>query len=144
MVSELTLHVGHGTFKPVRAKDIREHDLGEEDYHIEPDTAHAINSAKREGRRIIAVGTTVVRTLETASGPNGDVAQGRGRTDLLITPGFKFKVIDGLITNFHLPGSSLLFLVAAFAGLARVKEAYRRAVEKGFRFYSYGDAMLVL
>jgi len=141
---ELTLHVGHGTFRPVRSEDIRDHRLGEEIYIIEPDTADSINRAKREGRRVIAVGTTVVRTLETVAGPQGEIVPGRGRTDLLITPGFNFRVVDGLITNFHLPKSSLLFLVSAFAGLGLIKKAYSRAMEKEYRFYSYGDAMLII
>jgi S-adenosylmethionine:tRNA ribosyltransferase-isomerase len=141
---ELTLHVGHGTFKPVRTKDIRNHELGEEDYIIDPTTAETINRFKKEGKRIIAVGTTVVRALETAAQSNGEISCGEGKTDLLITPGYRFRVIDGIITNFHLPRSSLLFLVSAFAGLKVTKEAYQRAVLKKYRFYSYGDAMLIL
>lgn len=140
---ELTLHVGHATFRPVRTKDIRDHKLGEETYIIDPDTANAVNNTKKEGKRVIAVGTTVVRALETVAGQRGEIAPGKGKTDLLITPGFRFKVVDGLITNFHLPKSSLLFLVSAFAGLELIKKAYHRAIEKGFRFYSYGDAMLI-
>jgi S-adenosylmethionine:tRNA ribosyltransferase-isomerase len=143
VVVELTLHVGHGTFKPVRVKDIRNHSLGEEEYIIGRQTARTIDNAKEEGRRVIAVGTTVVRTLETAA-RQGRVVYGEGRTDLLITPGFEFKVIDGMITNFHLPRSSLLFLVSAFAGLEFIRTAYRWAVAKAYRFYSYGDAMLIL
>ncbi len=142
-VVELTLHVGHGTFKPVRVKDIRNHSLGEEEYIISRQAAGAISNAKKEGRRVIAVGTTVVRTLETLA-REGRIACGRGRTNLLITPGFEFKVIDGMITNFHLPRSSLLFLVSAFAGLKFIRTAYRWAVAKSYRFYSYGDAMLIL
>jgi S-adenosylmethionine:tRNA ribosyltransferase-isomerase len=141
---ELTLHVGHGTFKPVRTGDIRNHELGEEDYIIDPTTAETINHFKKEGKRIIAVGTTVVRALETAAQPNGKISCGEGKTDLLITPGYRFSVIDGIITNFHLPRSSLLFLVSAFAGLEVIREAYQRAVLKKYRFYSYGDAMLIL
>lgn len=144
LLAELTLHVGYGTFRPVRKEDIREHILGEEAFIIEPDTAKAINSAKREGRRVIAVGTTVVRTLETVAGTRGEIVHGSGKTDLLITPGFRFKVVDGIITNFHLPKSSLLFLVSAFGGLELIKRAYRWAIEEKYRFYSYGDAMLVL
>jgi S-adenosylmethionine:tRNA ribosyltransferase-isomerase len=140
----LTLHVGHGTFRPVRTRDIRKHNLGEESYIIEQDTAEAVNSAKRDGRRVIAVGTTVVRTLESAAGPTGEIAYGRGKTDLLITPGFRFRVVDGIITNFHLPRSSLLFLVSAFGGYELIKKAYRWAIEEEYRFYSYGDAMLIL
>jgi S-adenosylmethionine:tRNA ribosyltransferase-isomerase len=143
-MTELTLHVGHGTFRPVRVQNIREHRLGEESYIIEPDAAEAINTAKKEKRRVIAVGTTVVRTLESAVDARGEIAAGRGKTDLLITPGFEFKVIDGIITNFHLPKSSLLFLVSAFGGYELIKKAYERAVEKQYRFYSYGDAMLVV
>jgi len=141
---ELTLHVGHGTFRPVRVADIREHRLGEENYLIEPDTAEAINRARRENRRVIAVGTTVVRTLESAIDGNGEIVSGRGKTGLLITPGYKFRAIDGMITNFHLPKSSLLFLVSAFGGYELIKKAYERAVEMEYRFYSYGDAMLII
>ncbi len=140
----LTLHVGHGTFRPVRTIDIRAHQLGEEAYVIEPSTAYAINLAKQEGRRVIAVGTTVVRTLESVAGQNGGISYGKGKTDLLITPGFRFRMIDGLITNFHLPRSSLLFLVSAFAGLDLIRKAYSWAMEKEYRFYSYGDAMLII
>lgn len=143
-VVALTLHVGHGTFKPVRTADIREHKLGEEDFIIDPTTADTINRYKKKGKRIIAVGTTVVRALETAGLPNGEVSCGAGKTDLMITPGYEFKIIDGMITNFHLPRSSLLFLVSAFAGLEVIREAYQRAVLRRYRFYSYGDAMLIL
>ncbi|MBW2063433.1 MAG: tRNA preQ1(34) S-adenosylmethionine ribosyltransferase-isomerase QueA [Deltaproteobacteria bacterium] len=141
---ELTLHVGHGTFKPVRVRDIRNHRLGDEIYHIAYESAQEINRAKDEGRRVIGVGTTVVRALESAVDEDGRLRHGNGQTDLLITPGFHFRVIDGLITNFHLPGSSLLFLVAAFAGLDLMKRAYGWAIEEEYRFYSYGDAMLIL
>lgn len=141
---ELTLHVGYGTFRPVKSRDIRDHALGEEEYVIDSDAAKAINRAKEEGRRVIAVGTTVVRALETSAGPEGGITPVKGKTGLLITPGFKFMAVDGMITNFHLPGSSLLFLVSAFAGLELTKSAYRWAVEKRYRFYSYGDAMLIL
>jgi len=141
---ELTLHVGHGTFRPVRVRDIREHRLGEEMYIIEPDAAEAINRARKEKRRVIAVGTTVVRTLESAVDSKGEIIPGKGKTGLLITPGFRFRAIDGIITNFHLPKSSLLFLVSAFGGYELIKKAYSRAVEKEYRFYSYGDAMVVL
>jgi S-adenosylmethionine:tRNA ribosyltransferase-isomerase len=140
----VTLHVGHGTFRPVRTRDIREHLLGYEEYDLSPETAHAIEHSKREGRRVVAVGTTVVRTLESVAGPKGELKSGRGKTDLLITPGFPFRVVDAMITNFHLPRSSLLFLVSAFAGLDLIKKAYRTAIAKAYRFYSYGDAMLIL
>lgn len=142
-VREITLHVGYGTFQPVRVEDIREHELGEEYYSISMETADAVNSAKKSGRRIIAVGTTVVRTLESAALSNGTIESGSGRTGLLITPGFEFRIIDGLVTNFHLPKSSLLFLVSALGGNDLIKKAYRHAVGNEYRFYSYGDAMLI-
>ncbi|MBN2034392.1 MAG: tRNA preQ1(34) S-adenosylmethionine ribosyltransferase-isomerase QueA [Deltaproteobacteria bacterium] len=141
--TELTLHVGHGTFRPVRTKDIRNHVLGEEAYIVDEQTASAVNKAKKEGRRVIAVGTTVVRVLETIVNSYGELTAGQGRTGLLITPGFPFRVVDAMITNFHLPKSSLLFLVCAFAGRDTIRKAYGRAVEKRYRFYSYGDAMLI-
>lgn len=141
---QLTLHVGHGTFKPVRTEDIRKHQLGEENFIIDPKTAETINRFKTDGQRVIAVGTTVVRALETVAGQNGQVIDGDGSTDLFITPGFQFRVIDGMLTNFHLPRSSLLFLVSAFAGLQLTRRAYQRAVLEKYRFYSYGDAMLIL
>jgi S-adenosylmethionine:tRNA ribosyltransferase-isomerase len=140
----LTLHVGHGTFRPVKTKDIRRHRLGHEYYLIEPETAARINETRKNGGRVVAVGTTVVRALESASASDGSLLPGVGKTDLLITPGFVFNFVDVLITNFHLPKSSLLFLVSAFAGLDLIKEAYERAVEKRYRFYSYGDSMLIL
>jgi S-adenosylmethionine:tRNA ribosyltransferase-isomerase len=140
---ELTLHVGHGTFRPVRTGDIRDHDIGKEDYIIDRGVSEAVNRARREGRRVIAVGTTVVRALESVAGAGGAISYGKGKTGLLITPGYRFRVIDGIITNFHLPRSSLLFLVSAFGGYGLIKRAYRCAVEKKYRFYSYGDAMLI-
>lgn len=143
-VASITLHVGHGTFKPVRSSDIRQHSLGREAYHIAPQTAAEIEQTREKGGRVVAVGTTVVRTLETAAEVDGHVKPGSGWSSLLITPGFNFRAVDAMITNFHLPKSSLLFLVAAFAGLDFIKAAYARAVEKRFRFYSYGDAMLVM
>jgi S-adenosylmethionine:tRNA ribosyltransferase-isomerase len=143
-IVHLTLHVGHGTFRPVRAHDIRGHRLGYEEYDLSPETASAIEHSKNEGGRVVAVGTTVVRTLESVAGPKGRIKSGRGKTDLLITPGFSFQVVDALITNFHLPRSSLLFLVSAFAGLDLIRKAYQSAVAKAYRFYSYGDAMLIL
>jgi S-adenosylmethionine:tRNA ribosyltransferase-isomerase len=135
--------VGHGTFKPVRVSDIRNHDLGAEAYQILPEVADLINQTRDSGNRVIAVGTTVVRTLETAGREDGNIAPGEGRTDLLITPGYRFRVVNGLITNFHLPRSSLLFLVSAFASPGIIKQAYARAVQERYRFYSYGDAMLI-
>ena len=143
-VVPVTLHVGHGTFRPVRTRDIRDHQLGFEEYHLDADAAHAIERSKQEGRRVIAVGTTVVRTLESVVGAKGSMTSGKGKTDLLITPGFSFRVVNAMITNFHLPRSSLLFLVSAFAGLELIRRAYQTAIAKAYRFYSYGDAMLIL
>jgi len=143
-VSSLTLHVGHGTFMPVRTKDIREHRLGGEFYRIDADTAEAVTRCRHAGGRIVAVGTTVVRALETAAKRDGTLDPGQGITDLLVTPGYSFRMVNALVTNFHLPKSSLLFLVAAFAGFERAREAYRAAVERDYRFFSYGDAMLIL
>ncbi|NLA75546.1 MAG: tRNA preQ1(34) S-adenosylmethionine ribosyltransferase-isomerase QueA [Deltaproteobacteria bacterium] len=143
-ISEITLHVGYGTFQPVRVKDIREHLLSEEYYSIPPETAKAINMAKQEKRRVIAVGTTTVRTLESAALHTGGIEPSSGKTGLLITPGFSFRVIDGLVTNFHLPRSSLLFLVSAFGRRELIKKAYAHAISGAYRFYSYGDAMLIL
>jgi len=143
-VVPLTLHVGYGTFRPVKVKDIRQHRLGYESYAIAPETAESIRAAKEGGGRVVAVGTTVVRALESAAALDGSVAPGKGKTDLLITPGFVFRVVDALITNFHLPKSSLLFLVSAFAGFELIKRTYAHAVEERYRFYSYGDAMLIV
>jgi S-adenosylmethionine:tRNA ribosyltransferase-isomerase len=139
----VTLHVGPGTFQPVRVEKITEHRMLPERYEIAPDAAEAINRAKREGRRVIAVGTTSVRTLETAAQEDGMVASGEGSSRLFIYPGFVFRIVDGLITNFHLPKSTLLMLVSAFAGRERVQAAYQAAVERQYRFYSYGDAMFI-
>ncbi len=143
-VVELTHHVGHGTFRPVRTQDIRRHRIGTETYSIGEPTALAIKKTKQTGGRVIAVGTTVVRSLETVAASEGRVVPAEGQTELMILPGFRFKAVDAMITNFHLPRSSLLFLVAAFAGLELVKQAYRWAVARQYRFYSYGDAMLIV
>jgi S-adenosylmethionine:tRNA ribosyltransferase-isomerase len=140
----ITLHVGYGTFLPVRAKDIRDHQIHAEAYQLTEDSAEAINQAKDEGRRIIAVGTTTVRVLEFVAGPDGRVTAGSGKCDLFIYPGFEFKVIDALMTNFHLPGSTLLMLVSAFAGRDFILDAYKEAIQQRYRFYSYGDVMLIL
>jgi S-adenosylmethionine:tRNA ribosyltransferase-isomerase len=139
----VTLHVGLGTFKPVTADLVHEHRMDAERYSIPEATAAALRRAGDEGRRVVAVGTTVVRTLESAAlAHDGDVPAGAGSTALFIYPGFRFRVVDALLTNFHLPQSTLLMLVSAFAGRERVLDAYRDAVEHGYRFYSYGDAML--
>jgi S-adenosylmethionine:tRNA ribosyltransferase-isomerase len=139
----LTLHVGHGTFRPVRTRDIRAHAVGAEAYRIDAETATSVNRAREQGRKVIAVGTTVVRTLETVAAKNGSMAPGEGWTDLTILPGHRFRAVDGMITNFHLPASSLFLLVSAFAGLDRIKRSYAHAVQERYRFYSYGDAMLI-
>ncbi len=139
----VTLHVGAGTFLPVQTDTIAEHKMHHEWYSISADTAHAIAAAKAEGRRVIAVGTTATRALESAARATGAVAAGSGETDIFITPGFQFRVIDRLITNFHLPKSTLLMLVAAFAGYDEIMAAYRHAVAERYRFFSYGDAMLL-
>lgn len=143
-IVRVTLHVGYGTFKPVRVEDIEEHVVDPERYEIPDASADAINRAKREGRRIVVVGTTSTRALESAAGEDGQVRPGRGTATLYIRPGYQFRIADALMTNFHVPRSSLLFLVCAFAGREQVLAAYARAVEEGFRFYSYGDAMLIV
>lgn len=167
-VIEITLHVGYGTFQPVRVERVEDHKVETETYNLGRESADAINRAASEGRRVIAVGTTTTRALESAAircaqeestnesegeqkrdisvsaSPSTIVAAGQTTTDLFIHPGFKFRVLNGLITNFHLPCSSLLMLVSAFAGSELVLSAYRHAVEREYRFYSYGDAMLIL
>jgi S-adenosylmethionine:tRNA ribosyltransferase-isomerase len=140
----VTLHVGPGTFRPVRARRVAEHRMEAERFEVSRATAAALTRARREGRRVVAVGTTTVRTLETVAHADGSVAPGAGWTDLTILPGYRFRAVDVLLTNFHLPRSSLLLLVSAFAGRERVLEAYAHAVAAGYRFYSYGDAMLIL
>ncbi len=143
--AEVTLHVGYGTFKPVKADRVEDHSVDAERFTVSRETAAALTRAKRENRRIIAVGTTSVRTLESLTiKPDGEVMAGSGETTLFIHPGHKFQLVDGMITNFHLPRSSLLMLVSALAGRERVLEAYREAAAGGYRFYSYGDAMLIL
>ena len=142
-IAPITLHVGYGTFSPVRSEDIRNHTIHTEPYWIPEKTAHIINTAKRAYKRIIAVGTTTCRTLEYAGDEAGNVAPGSGSCDLYIYPGYRFRVIDALITNFHLPQSTLLMLVSALAGREQILSAYQEAITKGYRFYSYGDAMLI-
>ena len=142
-VRALTLHVGIGTFKPVTATRVADHRMESERYEISADLGRALAAARGEGRRVVAIGTTVVRALEAAAlAGDGTVRPGAGRTDLFITPGFGFQAVDVLLTNFHLPRSTLLMLVCAFAGRGRVLAAYDEAVREGYRFYSYGDAML--
>jgi S-adenosylmethionine:tRNA ribosyltransferase-isomerase len=143
--TEVTLHVGYGTFKPVRVERVEEHEVDAETFSVPAPAAAALTAARREGRRIIAVGTTTTRVLESlAIGADGEVRPATGATRLFIHPGHRFQVVNGLVTNFHVPRSSLLMLVAAFAGTHRVMAAYREAVARHYRFYSYGDAMLVL
>ncbi len=143
-VAELTLHVGPGTFKPVQVENIEEHTIDPEFATLPPETADIINQVRKEGGRIYAVGTTSVRTLEAAPVRNGDLVAFEGEVDLYIKPGHQFRFVDHLLTNFHLPKSSLLILAAAFAGREQILSAYQKAVENKFRFYSYGDAMLIL
>ncbi len=141
----ITLHVGYGTFQPIRVEHVEEHEMEAEGYEVTAETAAALSAAKRDGRRIIAVGTTSTRTLESlAIDATGEVQPGSGSTALFIHPGHRFQLVSGLVTNFHLPRSSLIMLVCALAGTEHVLSAYREAVAKGYRFYSYGDAMVIL
>jgi S-adenosylmethionine:tRNA ribosyltransferase-isomerase len=140
----ITLHVGPGTFQPVRSEKIAGHRMLPERYSISEEAAARINRAGTEGSRVIAVGTTSVRTIETAADDNGVITYGEGSSELFIYPGYRFKATDGIITNFHLPKSTLLMLVSAFAGRESVLSAYRTAAAGKYRFYSYGDAMLIL
>jgi S-adenosylmethionine:tRNA ribosyltransferase-isomerase len=142
-ITPLTLHVGIGTFLPVRSDDIRRHSIHSEHFTISDESAEIINSARAGGKRVIAVGTTCVRTLEYATTDNGEVAAGSGCCDLFIYPGYAFKTVDAMITNFHLPQSTLLMLVSAFAGRQNILNAYQEAINRKYRFYSYGDAMLI-
>jgi S-adenosylmethionine:tRNA ribosyltransferase-isomerase len=139
----VTLHVGLGTFQPIREENIENHRMHEEFYQLTPDSAARINQTRRAGGRVICIGTTATRTLETLAGPDGTVQAGEGFTDLYIYPGYTFKAIDALITNFHLPRSSLLLLVSALAGQELIQKAYAEAIRERYRFYSYGDAMLI-
>jgi S-adenosylmethionine:tRNA ribosyltransferase-isomerase len=141
----ITLHVGAGTFQPVRADRLEDHRMHSEWFEVGEDAAQAIAAARERGGRIVAVGTTVLRALETAAlrSPAGGVQAMRGETDLFVTPGFVFRVVDLLLTNFHLPRSTLMMLVSAFAGHAHVKALYRHAIEARYRFFSYGDCMLL-
>jgi len=142
-VAEVVLHVGPGTFRPVRAERVEDHAVAAEPYSVPAETAAAVAAARARGGRVVAVGTTTVRTLETVARADGGIEARDAATDLVIVPGFAFRVVDALVTNFHLPRSSLLLLVAAFAGRERVLAAYAEAVKEGYRFYSYGDAMLI-
>jgi len=139
----LVLDVGIGTFRPMSGASVDDHVMHAERYAIPAETAAAIAAARREGRRVIAAGTTVLRALEGAARRTGSVPAGEGETDLFVTPGFEFRVVDALLTNFHLPRSTLLVLVAAFAGYGRVRSAYQEAIVQHYRFFSFGDAMFV-
>lgn len=143
ILAPITLHVGYGTFLPVRVTDIRSHRMHAEWFSIPKETAETVTQAKREGRRVVAVGTTSVRTLEYAAADDGSMRPLTGSCDLFIYPGFRFRVIDAMITNFHLPKSTLLMLVSAFAGRNHILAAYQSAIQEKYRFYSYGDAMFI-
>ncbi|MDX6500115.1 MAG: S-adenosylmethionine:tRNA ribosyltransferase-isomerase [Blastocatellia bacterium] len=143
-VTEITLHVGYGTFEPVRTDEVQLHRVAAEWSSVTSEAAAAINQAREQGGRVIAVGTTTTRALESAAGSDGRIRSHSGIADLTIVPGYKFGVVDALLTNFHLPRSSLLILVSAFAGSELILGAYRHAVREGYRFYSYGDCMLIL
>lgn len=143
-IVKVTLHVGYGTFAPLRSEDIRDHRMHPEYTEISASSAQAVQLAKNENRRIIAVGTTVVRVLEWAAAEFGNVTPFSGLCNHYIYPGYRFRVVDGMVTNFHLPGSSLILLVAALAGRKTILDAYQEAIERGYRFYSYGDATLIL
>ena len=142
-ILEVTLHVGAGTFLPVRSENIEAHHMHYERYTVDDEVASRLNKAKSEGRRIVAVGTTSVRTLESATGEDGLVKAGTGRTNIFIYPGYRFRTVDSLLTNFHTPESTLLMLVSALAGKDNIMRAYEHAIRERYRFYSYGDAMFI-
>lgn len=143
-ITTLTLHTGLGTFQPVRVERVKEHRIHSEEYSISPETAQAVRLTRERGGRVVAVGTTSARTLEYAADGRGGVKPGSGFADIFIYPGYEFRVVDALVTNFHLPESTLIMLVAAFAGKEQVLTAYAEAVRRRYRFYSYGDAMLIV
>lgn len=143
-IVEILLHVGLGTFRPVKVENIEEHTMHAEYYRVSKDAAEQINRAKREGRRVIAVGTTASRTLESVANSEGLIQEGEGWTDIYIYPGYKFKSIDGLLTNFHFPKSTLVMLVSALAGRELILKAYNLAISERYRFYSFGDSMIIL
>ena len=142
-IAHVTLHVGLGTFRPVKVDDVEQHHMHSEFYIVEEDQAELINQTKKQGGRVIAVGTTSCRTLESAADENGVIQAGNGWTEIFIYPGYRFKMIDGLITNFHLPESTLMMLVSALAGKERIMAAYEEAVKERYRFFSFGDAMFI-
>lgn len=142
--AEVLLHVGLGTFRPVKAETVDEHEMHSEYYEVTPEAAALINETKQAGGRVIAVGTTSTRTIETMGDSSGRIQSGQGWTDIFIYPGYQFKIVDGLITNFHLPKSTLLMLVSAMVGRERLMQAYAEAVRTEYRFFSFGDAMLII
>ena len=142
-IAHVTLHVGLGTFRPVKVEDVETHHMHSEFYIVEPEMANLINNTKKQGGRIIAVGTTSCRTLESAADEDGFVKAGSGWTDIFIYPGYHFRCIDCLITNFHLPESTLVMLVCALAGKENIMHAYKEAVDRRYRFFSFGDAMFI-
>lgn len=142
-IAHVTLHVGLGTFRPVKVEDVTQHHMHSEFYVVEEDQAKLINDTKAAGGRVIAVGTTSCRTLESATGEDGILKAGSGWTEIFIYPGYRFKMIDGLITNFHLPESTLVMLVSALAGKEHIMAAYEEAVREKYRFFSFGDAMMI-
>lgn len=141
---EITLHVGIGTFRPVTVENLVEHKMDSERYIVEKDQTDILNGVRSDGKRVVAVGTTVVRTLESVAESSGRIIPGEGKADLFIRPPYKYKAIDALVTNFHLPGSTLMMLVSAFAGYENIRNAYDIAVREDYRFFSYGDAMLII
>lgn len=143
-IAKVTLHVGLGTFRPVKVDEITDHHMHSEFYQIDQEAADKINRAKANGKRVVCVGTTSCRTVESAADENGELAACSGWTEIFIYPGYRFKVLDCLITNFHLPESTLIMLVSALAGRKKVLEAYEEAVRERYRFFSFGDAMLVM
>lgn len=143
-IVEILLHVGLGTFRPVKVERIEEHEMHSEYYRVSKEAAERINRAKREGRRVITVGTTATRTLESVASADGQIQAGEGWTDIFIYPGYQFKVVDALITNFHFPKSTLVMLVSALAGRELILNAYNIAIQERYRFYSFGDSMLIL
>ena len=144
LVANVTLHVGLGTFRPVKVENVAEHHMHSECYQVEPEEAKKINDARAAGGRIVCVGTTSCRTIESAADEKGILHAGQGDTEIFIYPGYRFKMMDVLITNFHLPESTLLMLVSALAGKEQVMAAYEEAVKERYRFFSFGDAMIIL
>ncbi len=143
-IASITLHVGLGTFRPVTAERVEDHRMHAEYYEVGEEAAEKIRAARKRGGRVVAVGTTSVRTLETVAGLHGRIVPAKGWTDIFIYPGYRFRAVDALITNFHLPRSTLLMLVSAFASRRRILAAYEEAVKLRYRFFSFGDAMLIL